>query len=319
MTVKTGLRHDQNHKMGQNQASLRKKLADKPTVVIVGAGYGGVEAAKKLDNHLNVVLIDRKDYFIHNNAAMRACVQPGFQDQILMPYSNLLKNGYVIHAEVSEINATGITIHGREEPLLFDYLIIATGTSYAFPCKVALPNNADATALYTEFQDAVRRSQRILVVGGGPVGCEMVGEIREVYSEKQITLLHSRDVLVPGPFLPAFHERLLGNMGELNIEVILGDRVLIPKEGTDAKEEEGEAKVGESAIDTEGLEEPKPLLDYVEGERTWSTRSGRCLTADLTVFCIGSSLNTGSFKETLAASIDTNGRLKVNEWMQVLT
>jgi NADH dehydrogenase FAD-containing subunit len=124
--------------MGQNQAALRQKLADRPTVVIVGAGYGGVEAVKALDKHLNVVLVDRKDYFLHNNAALRACVQPGFQDSILMPYSNLLKNGYVIHAEVIEITATGVSIHGREEPLPFNFLIIATGTSYEFPSKVAL-------------------------------------------------------------------------------------------------------------------------------------------------------------------------------------
>lgn len=48
-------------------------------VAIVGGGYGGVMAAKELDatNEFNVVLIDRKDYFLHNLAGLRAAVDNG--------------------------------------------------------------------------------------------------------------------------------------------------------------------------------------------------------------------------------------------------
>ena len=48
-------------------------------VVVVGGGYGGVIAAKELDatGQFNVVLIDRKDYFLHNLAGLRASVVSG--------------------------------------------------------------------------------------------------------------------------------------------------------------------------------------------------------------------------------------------------
>lgn len=71
---------------------------NKPVVVVVGGGYGGTQCAKILDKNgqFFVVLIDRKSYFLHNVAALRATVEQDFSEQITIPYDRLLTNGLSI-------------------------------------------------------------------------------------------------------------------------------------------------------------------------------------------------------------------------------
>jgi NADH dehydrogenase FAD-containing subunit len=83
----------------------------KPVVLIIGGGYGGVQCAKLLDKtgQFFVVLIDRKSYFLHNVAALRATVEQDFARKIIVPYDRLLTNGLytLIHILKSyEISST---------------------------------------------------------------------------------------------------------------------------------------------------------------------------------------------------------------------
>src|ERR1700687_1581406 len=68
----------------------------KPTVVVVGGGYGGYAVAKALDGTSNVVLVEPKDAFMHNIAALRALVDPSWLPRIFLPYSRLLANRRVV-------------------------------------------------------------------------------------------------------------------------------------------------------------------------------------------------------------------------------
>ena len=54
----------------------REQQVAKPTVVVVGGGYGGITVAKALDETSDVVLVEPKDAFMHNIAALRALVDP---------------------------------------------------------------------------------------------------------------------------------------------------------------------------------------------------------------------------------------------------
>ena len=67
----------------------------KPVVLIVGGGYAGIECAKALDRtkQFFVILIDRKSYFLHIVASLRATVERDFSQKILIPYDRLLTNG----------------------------------------------------------------------------------------------------------------------------------------------------------------------------------------------------------------------------------
>lgn len=73
----------------------RENSENKPVVLIIGGGYGGVQCARLLDKtgQFFVVLIDRKSYFLHNVGALRATVEQGFARRILVPYDRLLTNG----------------------------------------------------------------------------------------------------------------------------------------------------------------------------------------------------------------------------------
>ncbi|CAF3612779.1 unnamed protein product [Didymodactylos carnosus] len=200
----------------------------KPVVIVVGGGYGGIEVAKKLDKsgHFFVILIDRKSYFLHNVAALRASVEKEYACQIMIPYDKLLSNGCVIHAEVTAVTPEHVLIHGRSAPLTFDYLIIATGSSYAFPAKVADHNSAEACLRYKQLREKIEKAQRILIVGGGPVGCELAGEIAEDFKNKQVTLIHSQTALInPNLFNPKFCQSIREQLESLNVKVLLNERI----------------------------------------------------------------------------------------------
>jgi NADH dehydrogenase FAD-containing subunit len=61
-------------------------VADTPntrgSVVIVGGGYGGINAAKALDDVADVTLVDPTEAFVHNVASWRALVEPEWLDRI---------------------------------------------------------------------------------------------------------------------------------------------------------------------------------------------------------------------------------------------
>ena len=55
-----------------------------------------------------------------------------------------------VQGDVTEITTTHIQIHGHENEIKFDYLVIATGTSYAFPAKVPLDRSSDVAQLFAK-------------------------------------------------------------------------------------------------------------------------------------------------------------------------
>src|SRR5580658_1444099 len=68
----------------------------KPVVVVIGGGYGGTAVAKALDETTDVVLVEPRDGFMHNIAALRALVDPSWLPRIFFPYAGLLANGRVV-------------------------------------------------------------------------------------------------------------------------------------------------------------------------------------------------------------------------------
>ena len=68
----------------------------RPVVVIIGGGYGGINVARELDDVASVVLVEPKDAFVHNVAALRALVDPAWLPRIYLPYGGLLSHGRVV-------------------------------------------------------------------------------------------------------------------------------------------------------------------------------------------------------------------------------
>jgi NADH dehydrogenase FAD-containing subunit len=64
--------------------------------------------------------------------------------------------------DVTKITPTHVTVHGYEKEIKFDYLVIATGTSYAFPAKVPYAKSTEVVQLYTELRGIIFGNQRSL-------------------------------------------------------------------------------------------------------------------------------------------------------------
>ena len=79
-------------------------------VIIVGGGYAGFSLARGLDRKADVVLVEPRDHFFHNVAAMRAIVEPRLFDRIAIPYDRLLKRGKVIRDRATAISDRTVTL-----------------------------------------------------------------------------------------------------------------------------------------------------------------------------------------------------------------
>jgi NADH dehydrogenase FAD-containing subunit len=105
-------------------------------VIVVGGGYSGTAIAKLLDREFDVTLIEQQEMFFHNVGALRAVVDPSWVEKIFIPYSGLLQRGTILHNRVTEVTPDKVHLDNGEI-LAFDYLILATGSSYPFPAKMS--------------------------------------------------------------------------------------------------------------------------------------------------------------------------------------
>jgi len=312
----------------------------RPRIVIIGCGYAGLAMARKLDTpNLEVTVIERQPTFFHNHAALRACVDSQFINKCFIPYDKAFKHAKIIHKTVVEVTADKVIVEGPEEPITFDYLVLATGSTYAHPGKTSGTESLeDAKSRYEQTGKNIKDAQRILIVGGGPVGVELAGEIADHYPKKEITLVHSHEKLLQGPYSDALRSRLLGKLQkELKVTVILGEKVLRQDEAQNNKKEEikiesmEDEKAEKTEItetkDEEPKEEPKEGKQEIKEEKepkrdnantkTYTTDKGRNIETDLAIFCGGSQLNNQFLRANLANVLDEEGFVKVNPQLQV--
>ncbi|TMW57550.1 hypothetical protein Poli38472_003475 [Pythium oligandrum] len=217
-------------------------------ILIVGAGFGGLGVAKALASTLRasdeteVVLLEKSKYFYHAIGAPRGYVDAEYTNKLFIPYDKAIPGTSVnwiravvtaIKAETNEIEYQAINEDDqpatKTETLSFDYLVLATGSSYTVPIKEDPHNFApDFTKQQlTQVQKQITNAESILIVGGGGVGCEVAGEIASYFPDKKITLLHSRDRLCSSNNLThKFHEYAMYSLDKLNVNVVLGERLM---------------------------------------------------------------------------------------------
>jgi apoptosis-inducing factor 2 len=123
-------------------------------------------------------------------------------------------------------------------------------------------------ALYAKL---IKDAQNIVIVGGGAVGCELSGEILDLYPTKKVILLNGQAHLLAGNNATSFtRERLRAKLEAAGVKVVLNDRVMA------------------------GLN-PKPGCAHIEGEHVVNTNSGKKLKSDLTFLCTGSGAPNSGF------------------------
>jgi NADH dehydrogenase FAD-containing subunit len=193
----------------------------RPSVVVLGGGYGGINAAKALDDVAEVTLVDPTEAFVHNVASWRALVEPEWLDRIFWPYEHLLAHGRFVRDRAVAVDGRRVTLGsgGVVEP---DYLVLATGSAYPFPAKTEEPDIASARARHRAAHEALLGADRVLIVGAGPSGLEVAGEIKAFFPEKHVTIADvSEDILV-GPYDQALRDELRRQLDALGVELRLG-------------------------------------------------------------------------------------------------
>lgn len=254
-------RHGRDAPLCDPSARVREQNA-KPVshVIIVGAGFGGLAAAKALAKApVRVTLIDRRNHHLFQPLLYQVATAALSPADIATPIRSILsrqKNATVLLGEVTGIDREANEVLLENQRVLYDYLIVATGARHSYfghdeweSCAPGLKSLEDATEIrsrillafeHAEIECDPEERQRLLtfvVIGGGPTGVELAGAIAEIARHalasdfRNIDPRSSRIILIEAAprLLLSFPESLSENarrkLISLGVEVRLGQAV----------------------------------------------------------------------------------------------
>src|SRR6476660_467346 len=176
---------------------------ERAKVVIIGAGFGGIEAAKELHRaSVEVTVIDRQNHHCFQPLLYQVATAALSPADVAWPIRHILrkqKNATVLMAEARSIDTSKRQVETHSVSIPYDYLVLATGAAHSYfghdewaEVAPGLKCIEDATRIRRRILIAFERAelavdeaerQRLLtfvIVGGGATGVEMAGAISEV-------------------------------------------------------------------------------------------------------------------------------------------
>ncbi|XP_074152640.1 ferroptosis suppressor protein 1 [Sminthopsis crassicaudata] len=261
-------------------------------VVIVGGGFGGIAAASQLQAWgVPFTLLDMRDAFHHNVAALRASVQSGFAKKTFISFGKTFEQNFRQDLVVGLDLENQKVLLQEGEALSYSHLILATGSRGPFPGKFSQVSSQQAAIeAYEAMVRQVQNSQHVVVVGGGSAGVEMAAELKTDYPEKEVTLIHSKIQLADPELLPYVRQEVKEILLQKGVELLLSERVT-------------------------NLEE-LPLNEYRDSIHV-QTDKGTQLEANLVILCNGIKINSSAYSDALGDKMASNGALLVNDHLQV--
>ncbi|RYE36612.1 MAG: NAD(P)/FAD-dependent oxidoreductase [Sphingobacteriaceae bacterium] len=231
-----------------------------PKVVIVGAGFGGIELAKSLNNkEVDVLLVDKHNYHTFQPLMYQVATGSLEADSIAFSVRKTFegqKNFRFRIAEVKKINTDKSSIETTIGDIEYDYLVLATGSTtnffgnkeieqHALPMKSIVEALNLRSAILQNLERALlmpTKEERepfltFVLVGAGPTGAELAGSIAEIRNfvlSKDYPELQKEEMKV---YLVDFLPKVLANMSEqaskkaqeflenMNVEVLTGVKV----------------------------------------------------------------------------------------------
>jgi NADH dehydrogenase len=250
-----------------------EKTSQKPRVVILGAGFGGLTAARAMADTAHVTVVDRHNFQTFLPLLYQVSTAGLAADHVAHPIRGALRKSGVQFRMGSPISVDhkNKTIKlDSSEVLAFDQLIVALGSvtaDFSIPgvaeYALGMKSVSEALAIRAEvmrrFEDLCRfeddTSFSISVVGGGPTGVEMAGAFAELVrgplkNDQAHAAAHIRiNLIEAGPrILPMFSEKLSArakkDLEKLGVNVLLNaavaelkPRSIIVKDGNEIASE----------------------------------------------------------------------------------
>jgi NADH dehydrogenase len=236
-------------------------------VLIVGAGFAGLNAAKRLRNvpGVAVTLLDRENHHLFQPLLYQVAMAALSPADIAVPIRSLfahVRNIRVLKAQAQRIDVAGRKVSTDAGEYPYDYLLLACGSQHAYfgheewephaPGLKTLPQATEIRRRVLEAFEAAERDQNVetrrrhltfVVVGGGPTGVELAGAIGEMSRYtlardfRSIDPRQTRVILIEaGPrILPSFDDKLaaraMRDLEALGVQVWAHSRVTSVGEG----------------------------------------------------------------------------------------
>jgi NADH dehydrogenase FAD-containing subunit len=232
-------------------------LGLRPRIVIVGAGFGGLTAAKRLAQvDAQVTIVDQHNYHLFQPLLYQVATAALSPANIAAPIRGILRdqaNATVLLGKVTGVDLASRRVLVDDNRLPYDQLIIATGARHAYfghpeweAVAPGLKTIEDATAIrrrvllaFERAEDATDDAERLrlltfVIIGGGPTGVELAGSLAELARAalardfRRIDPTTARVLLVEaGPrILPSFPPTLSAiaarSLARLGVDVRLG-------------------------------------------------------------------------------------------------
>jgi NADH dehydrogenase len=236
---------------------MNKPAAAPPhRVLIIGGGFGGLEAARRLRRAaVAVTLVDRRNFHLFQPLLYQVATGALSPANIAAPLRAILRpqaNVEVLLGEVDDIDVPARRARLRGSDLVYDTLIVAAGATHSYfghpeweADAPGLKTIEDATALRRRILLAFETAERLgdageivpwmtfVIVGAGPTGVEMAGAVAELAHETlrrdfrgidptrtRILLVEGTDRVLP-PFAPRLSTRARADLEAMGVEVRL--------------------------------------------------------------------------------------------------
>ncbi|KAG6909523.1 hypothetical protein DXG01_017080 [Tephrocybe rancida] len=269
----------------------------KQNIVIVGGGGAGVNAAKVLSKTLDhskyqLILINPLPYRIWLIATLRLAVtqDEALKKDVFLPYDKIFLNGNgkFVEGKVVSFEASkegGSVILESGEKIDYHILVLSQGATWQGP--PAFPSTDSGVKEHlSSIHNKLANAKDIVLVGGGAVGIELAGEIKDEWPDKKVTIVHGDKFLLNPSYPDKVRKSAAASVTARGINLLLDEFINEP----DTKEVQG-----------------------------ISTASGKQLkNADLVVQTRGPRPNTAFVSEALGpASLSSLGLIKVRPTLQL--
>lgn len=213
----------------------------KQNIVIIGAGPAGSFIAGGLAplldySKFNLILVTRRSFDVWQPALVRAVVSTAddlesFDHGAFIKYDKVFPEGTgqvkvgTVTQVVEGANGHGGVLHFADgETLDYRILVLAPGSAWEGPPNVP-ETKPEVDAHLNEWRARFKNAKHVLLIGGGTVGAEIAGEIKDIYPNKPVTIVQGGPTLLNDAYPKTFRTKVLKGLQRRGVEVICNDYV----------------------------------------------------------------------------------------------